>query len=329
MLTRMAVRGIAGLVTLSAITMGAPSAFAQPAGWPVKPIRLVVPFAAGGPADATARLLAPRLTETLGQQLIIDNRGGAGGVIGTEIVAKSPPDGYTVLLMTSSLAILPSSRRALPYDTQRDITPITDILHAPFALVVHPALPARNAGDLVRLAKAKPGQLMYPSAGVGGTNHLAGVQFNLAAGVDTVHVPYKGTAPALSDLAAGQVQFQFSMLLAITPLMQANKVRMIGIASPKRLQELPDMPTVAESGVPGFESAVWYGFFGPGGLSRELVTRFHADMSRALAVPDVRQRLTPGGAQLGGAKPEEFAAFVRNETAKWAKVLKAAGIKPE
>ncbi len=323
MLIRLAACGIV------AFCATAPGLHAQPAGWPAKPIRMVIPFAAGGPADATARLLAPRLTEYLGQQMIIDNRGGAGGVIGTEIVAKSPPDGYTVLLMTSSLAILPSSRRALPYDTQRDITPITDILHAPFALVVHPALPARNAGDLVRLAKAKPGHLMYPSAGVGGTNHLAGVQFNLAAGVDTVHVPYKGTAPALSDLAAGQVQFQFSMLLAITPLMQAGKVRMIGIASKQRLQEMPDMPTVAESGVPGFESTVWYGYFGSGALPRELVTRLHADMARALAVPDVRQRLTPGGAQLGGAKPEEFAVFVRNETAKWGKVLKAAGIKPE
>jgi len=315
---------------LAVVQMGLISlAAAQPAAWPSKPIRMVVPFAAGGPADATARVLAPRLFENLGQQLIIDNRGGAGGVIGTEIVAKAPPDGYTVLLMTSSLAILPSSKKSLPYDTLRDITPVTDILHAPFALVIHPSLPARNAGDLVRLARSKPGQLMYPSAGVGGTNHLAGVQFNLAAGVDTVHVPYKGTAPALSDLAAGQVHFQFSMLLAVTPLVQAGKIRLIGIASSKRLQDMPDLPTVSESGLPGFETAVWYGFFAPGGISRDIVARLHADMARALAVPDVRQKLTPGGAQLGGNKPEEFAVFVRNEMAKWSKVLKAAGIKPE
>jgi tripartite-type tricarboxylate transporter receptor subunit TctC len=307
--------------------LGATHALSQT--YPSKPIRMVVPFAAGGPADATARVLAPRLTESLGQQIIIDNRGGAGGVIGTEIIAKAPPDGYNVLLMTSSLAILPSSRKTLPYDTLRDITPITDVLHAPFALVIHPSLPARNAGDLVKLAKAKPGQLMYPSAGVGGTNHLAGVQFNLAAGVDTVHVPYKGTAPALSDLAAGQVQFQFSMILAATPLVQAGKVRMIGIASPKRLPDMPDLPTVAESGLPGFESAVWYGFFAPGGISRDIVARLYTDMSRALAVPDVRQKLTMGGVQLGNRKTDEFNQFVRSEITKWAKVLKAAGIQPE
>ena len=309
----------------------AASAFAQPAPttWPTNPIRMVVPFAAGGPADATARLLAPRLTESLGQQVIVDNRGGGGGIIGIDMIAKSPPDGHHVMLMSSSIVILPSMRRTMPYDLQRDIVPVTDVLHAPFALVVHPSVPARNAGELVKLAKAKPGQLMYPSAGVGGTNHLADVQFNIAAGIDTVHVPYKGTAPALTDLAAGQVQFQFSMPFAVTPLVQAGKLRMIGIAAGKRLPDIPELPTVSESGVPGFESAVWYGFFTTGGVARDIVSRLHADMARALAVPEVRQRLTPGGARLGGGKSEEFAVFVRSETAKWAKVVKAAGITPE
>ena len=313
----------------------ASSAFAQSVStgsgqtWPAKPVRMVVPFAAGGPADATARLLAPRLSESLGQPFVVDNRGGAGGIIGIDVVAKAPPDGLHVLLMSSSIVILPNFRRVMPYDSQRDITAVTDVLHAPFALVIHPSLPARSAGDLVRLAKAKPGQLMFPSAGVGGTNHLAGVQFNIAAGVDTTHVPYKGTAPALTDLAAGQVQFQFSMLLAVTPLVQAGKLRMVGIASSKRLADFPELPTVSESGVPGFESAVWYGFFTTGGVSRDIVSRLQVEVARALAVPAVRQKLTPGGTQLGGSKPEEFALFLRTETAKWAKVVKVAGITPE
>lgn len=297
--------------------------------YPTKPIRMIVPFAAGGPADATARTLAPRLGEALGQQIVVDNRGGAGGIIGIDITAKAPPDGHTTMLMSSSLAIFPSTHRTLPYDTLRDIAPITDLVQAPFTLVIHPSVPARNAGELARLAKAKPGELRYPSAGVGGTNHLAGVQFDLLAGVTTTHVPYKGTGPALTDLAAGHVQFQFSMVLAVTPLVQAGKLRMIGIASPKRLADFPQVPTVAESGVPGYESGVWFGFFTGSGVPRDIVTRLHGEMVRALAVPAVRERLSPGGAQLGGRKPEEYAAFLRSEVAKWAKVVKAAGITPE
>ena len=297
--------------------------------YPSKPIRMVVPFVAGGPADATARTLAPRLAESLGQQIIIDNRGGAGGIIGIDMVAKAPPDGYSVTLMSSSIVIFPSMRRSMPYDFHRDITPVTDVLSAPFSLVIHPSLPARNAGELVKLAKAKPGELRFPSAGMGGTNHLAGVQFNLAAGVDTTHVPYKGTAPALTDLAAGQVHFQFSMLLAVTPLVQANKLRMIGIASKQRLADFPDLPTVSESGVPGYETGVWYGLFTTGGVSRDIVNRLHTEMVKALAVPAVRQKLAPGGAQFGGSKPEDYAVFLRSEVAKWGKIVKAAGITPE
>jgi tripartite-type tricarboxylate transporter receptor subunit TctC len=297
--------------------------------YPTKPVRMVVPFAAGGPADTTARTLAARLTEALGQQVIVDNRGGAGGIIGIDLVAKAPPDGHSVTLMSTSITIFPSVHRTLPYDLFRDLIAITDVVSAPFTLVIHPSLPARTAADLVRLAKAKPGELRYPSAGTGGTNHLAGVRFNLLAGVDTTHVPYKGTGPALMDLAAGQVQFQFSMVLAVTPLVQAGKLRMLGVASRTRLADLPNMPTVAESGVPGYEAAVWYGLWTTAGVSRDIVTRLHGETARALAIPAVRERLSPGGAQLGGNKPEEFAAFVRAEVARWAKVVKAAGIKPE
>jgi tripartite-type tricarboxylate transporter receptor subunit TctC len=297
--------------------------------YPSKPIRMIVPFAAGGPADTTARTLAPRLIEALGQQVIVDNRGGAGGIIGIDLVAKAPPDGHSVTLMSSSMAIFPSVHRTLPYDLYRDLIAVTDVLSAPFSLVVHPSLPVRSAGELARLAKAKPGELRFPSAGVGGTNHLAGVQFNVLAGVDTTHVPYKGTGPALMDLAAGQVQFQFSMVLAVTPLTQAGKLRMIGIASRQRLADLPHVPTVMESGVPGYEAAVWYGLWTTAGVSRDIVMRLNNEMARALAIPAVRQKLSPGGAQLGGNKPEEFAAFVRTEVAKWAKVVKAAGIEPE
>jgi tripartite-type tricarboxylate transporter receptor subunit TctC len=314
---------------LTAVACGmAPGAFAQQV-YPSKPIRMVVPFAAGGPADTTARTLAARLTEALGQQVIVDNRGGAGGIIGIDMVAKAPPDGHSVTLMSSSIAIFPSVHRTLPYDLYRDLIAVTDVLSAPFSLVVHPSLPVKSAADLVKLAKAKPGELRFPSAGVGGTNHLAGVQFNLLGGVDTTHVPYKGTGPALMDLAAGQVQFQFSMVLAVTPLVQSGKLRMLGVASKQRLADLPNMPTVMESGVPGYEAAVWYGLWTTAGVPRDIVTRLHSETARALANPAVRQKLSPGGAQLGGNKPEEFAAFVRNEVAKWAKVVKAAGITPE
>lgn len=298
-------------------------------GYPTKPIRMIVPFAAGGPADATARTVSPRLSEALGQQVIVDNRGGAGGIIGIDLTAKAPPDGHTTMLMSSSFVIFPSTHRTLLYDTFRDIAPITDVVQAPFTLVIHPSVPARNAGELAKLAKAKPGELRYPSAGVGGTNHLAGVQFNMLAGVKTEHVPYKGTGPALMDLAAGHVQFQFSMVLAVTPLVQAGKLRMIGIASEKRLADFPNVPTVAESGIPGYESGVWFGFFTTGGAPRDIITRLHGEMVRALAVPAVREKLSPGGAQLGGKKPEDYAVFLRNEVAKWGKVVKAAGITPE
>jgi tripartite-type tricarboxylate transporter receptor subunit TctC len=298
-------------------------------GYPTRPIRMVVPFAAGGPADTTARTLAPRLSEALGQQIIVDNRGGAGGIIGIDMVAKAPPDGHSVTLMSTSITIFPSVHRTLPYDLYRDLIAVTDVLSAPFSLVVHPSLPVKSAGDLARLAKSKPGELRFPSAGVGGTNHLAGVQFNLLAGVDTTHVPYKGTGPALMDLAAGQVQFQFSMVLAVTPLVQAGKLRMLGIASQKRLADLPNMPTVAESGVPGYEAAVWYGLWTTAGVSRDIVARLHGETARALAIPAVKEKLSPGGARLGGNKPEVFAAFVRSEVARWAKVVKAAGITPE
>jgi tripartite-type tricarboxylate transporter receptor subunit TctC len=322
-------RGLAcGAGLIAGVWGMALDAFAQPA-YPSKPIRIVVPFAAGGPADTTARTLASRLTEALGQQVIVDNRGGAGGIIGIDMVAKAPPDGHSVTLMSSSIAIFPSVHKTMPYDLFRDLIAVTDVLSAPFSLVVHPSLPVKSAADLVKLAKAKPGELRYPSAGVGGTNHLAGVQFNLLAGVDTTHVPYKGTGPALMDLAAGQVQFQFSMVLAVTPLVQAGKLRLIGVASRQRLVDLPSVPTVMESGVPGYEAAVWYGLWTTGGVSREIVTRLHSETARALALSAVRQKLSPGGAQLGGNKPEAFEAFVRNEVAKWSKVVKAAGVAPE
>ena len=217
----------------------------------------------------------------------------------------------------------------MPYDTQRDLAAVTDILTSPFALIVHPSLPVRSAGELVTFAKSRPGQLLFSSAGVGTTNHLAGVQFNLAAGVDTVHVAYKGSAPALTDLAAGQVQIQFSTVLAVAPLVQVGRLRLLGIASAQRLQSMPQLPTVSESGVPGFESGVWFGLFTTGGVPREIVMRLHAETARALASPDVRQKLMVGGAQLGGGKPDEFAAFVRREIIKWAQLVKAAGITPE
>ena len=297
--------------------------------FPAKPIRLVAPFPAGGPVDAVARTLAPRLGELLGQQVVIDNRAGGGTVIGTEIVARAAPDGHTCLIITSAIAINPAVIRKMPYDAPRDLAAVTRISSSPFILITHPAVPARTAAELIKLAKARPGELLFASSGIGGANHLSGVQFNLAAGISTIHVPYKGTAPLLTDLVAGQTQFNFSNPLGSMPLVRAGKLKVLGVGAPKRMEFAPEIPTISESGLPGFETGVWFAFFTTGGTPRDVVLRLNTELTRTLATPDVRQKITAGGALVNASTPEELSAYLRSETQKWAQVVKAAGVVPE
>ncbi len=320
------IRTLLAALTVAPVALGTA---AQAQNFPVKSIRLVAPYPAGGPVDAVARTLAPRLGELLGQQVVIDNRAGGGTVIGTEIVARAAPDGHTCLIITSAIAINPAVIRKMPYDAQRDLAAVTKVSSSPFILITHPAVPARNAAELIKLAKARPGELLFASSGIGGANHLSGVQFNLAAGINTVHVPYKGTAPLLTDLVAGQTQFNFSNPLGSMPLVRAGKLKVLGVGAPKRMEFAPEIPTISESGLPGFETGVWFAFFTTGGTPRDAVLRLNAELTRTLATPDVRQKITAGGALVNASTPEELSAYLRSEIQKWAQVVKAAGVVPE
>ena len=295
-------------------------------GYPARPIRIIVPYPAGGPADTTARLVAPRMSEALGRQVIIDNRSGANTLIGTELVAKSPPDGYTLLLVTSTISINPSTYRKLPYDTARDLIPVTVVISTPFTLITHPALPVKSAGDLVRLAKARPGQLLYPSSGIGSANHLAIALLSRTTGMETTHIPYKGTAQWLTDLVAGQVHFALTNPLASLPLARADKVRLLATTGAKRLPLLADVPTLAESVARGFEAGNWHAMFAPAGTPREIVLRLHGEVAKALGVPEVAAKFIESGAHVVGMPPDEFSAFFRSEMAKWEKAVKLAGV---
>lgn len=299
------------------------------ASFPNKSIRFIIPFPAGGPVDAVARTLTPKMSELIGQQVIVDNRAGGGTIIGTEMVARAPADGHTWLLITSAVAINPAVFRKVPYDAQRDLAAVTKVSSSPFILITHPAVPARNAGELIKLAKARPGELMFASSGIGGANHLSGVQFNIAADINTVHVPYKGTAPLLTDLVAGQTQFNFSNPLGSMPLVRAGKLKVLGVGSQKRLEMAPEIPTISESGLPGYETGVWFAFFTTGNTPREIVQRLNTDMLRVLAMPEIRQKLSSGGAEIQPSTPDDMSAYLRSETVKWAKVVKAAGVQPE
>ena len=266
------------------------------------------------------------MIEALGQQMVIDNRAGASTIIGTEIVARAPPDGHTLLLTTSTVSLNPSVFRKLPYDVERDLVPITQVIASPFALLAHPALPVRSTSDLLALIKAKPGQLLYPSSGVGSANHLAVLLLTRLARVEPVHVPYKGTAQGIADLLAGQVQFSLNNPLTSLPLVNAGKLRLLATTGAKRLTLLPQVPTVSEI-VPGYESGNWHALFAPGGTPKEIVARLHGEVARALAGPEVQQKLVEGGTDPVGSTPGEFSAYFKSELAKWAKVVSATGLR--
>jgi tripartite-type tricarboxylate transporter receptor subunit TctC len=304
-------------------------AVAQTGVYPNRPIRMIAPSSAGGPVDVIARAVSVSLGDMLGQQIVIDNRAGAAGLIGAEIVAKSAPDGYTLLMgFSGPLAIVPHLVKQVPYDTNKDFTPITLAASAPYVLLVHPSLPVKSVKELIDLAKSQPGKLNFASGGTGVGIHMAGELFNVAAGVKVTHVPYKGAGPGMTALLAGEVNMMFNGLSAALPQVKAGRLRALAVGGDKRSALLPDLPTVAESGLQ-FNTSGWYGLLGPAGLPRALMTKLRSDTLRALAAPESKERLTALAVEIIGSTSEEFAAVLKQEYTQWGKVVKAAGIKPQ
>ena len=301
-----------------------------PAGnYPNKQIRVIVPFPAGGPTDAIARAIGQKLNETWGQAVIVDNRPGAGGNIGTELAAKSPPDGYTLFIGTVANAINQSLFAKLPFDFVRDFAPVTQNYVTGLILAVHPSLPVTSVRELIALAKARPGELSYSSSGVGGTPHLSGELFNAMAGVKMVHVPYKGSAPAMADLLGGHVQLTFDNMLTVLPQVKAGKLRGLAVTMLTRSPLAQEMPTVAESGLKGFEVKSWNGVVVPTGTPKEIIARLNTEIVRILRQPDLREKFLVQGVELVPTTPEEFGAFIRQDIAKWAKVIQVSGARAE
>ncbi len=297
--------------------------------YPAKPIRVVLPFPPGGAADTLIRPLAPKLNELLTQQIVPDPRPGANGNIAAEIVARAPADGYTLLFGNSSLPISVSLYDKLPFEVTKDFTPISLAALTPSVLVVHPSLPVRNVKDLIALAKKQPGKLNFASGGVGNTMHLAAELLDTMAGIRMVHVPYKGAGPAIVDVISGQCDMVFVNIAPVLGHVRAGKVIAIAVTSKARAPVLPDVPTVAESGMPGYESTTWYGFIGPAGLPKEIVAKLHAAIVEAVGAKELRERYIALGAEPQTSTPEEYAAYIRSDIANWAKVVKAAGAKAE
>ena len=303
-------------------------AYAQ-APYPAKPVRLVVPSAPGGGTDITARVMAPKLGEYLGQQVVVENRAGAGTMIGGELVARAAPDGYTLLMGISTLAINPAMYKKVPYDALKDFAPISQAVSLPNILVVHPSLPAKTVKELIAFNRARPGQIQFASAGVGTNPHLAAELFLSMAGLKMLHIPYKGSGAGIIDVIAGHVPVMTPSILTGLPHAKAGRLRALGVTSAKRAGGAPDIPTIAEAGVPGYEAVQWFGILAPAGTPRAIVDRVHRDAVRVLQNPETKERLVADGADPVGSTPEQFAAFIRAETAKWANVVKAIGIQPE
>ncbi|MBI2289404.1 MAG: tripartite tricarboxylate transporter substrate binding protein [Betaproteobacteria bacterium] len=310
-----------------AVMLAGASAFAGAQAYPTKPIRLIVPYPAGGGSDLLARPLAQSLTETFGQQVIVENRGGAGGNLGMELVAKSPPDGYTLVLgLTAQYAVNPSLYSNLPYDPVKDFAPVALLVRNPYVLSVHPSLPVRSAKELIALAKTRAGQLVYSSAGNGSGAHLCGEMMKTMACINVVHVPYKGAAPAMTDLISGQVQYSFLAFRSSRPHIMSGRLRALAVSTANRSPALPDLPAVAET-LPGYDLPVWYGVAAPAGTPREIVARLNAESLRTLATPDSRKRMAMDAAEPIGGTPEQFGDYIRSEIVKYAKIVKESGAK--
>jgi len=319
-----ALAGIAGAV----FACCALAAAAQ--NYPAKPIRFIAPFPPGGSTDFLARIVALKMSESIGQQVVVENRGGAAGTIGVELASRAAPDGYTIVMgHIGTFGVNPTLYPKLPYDPVNGFAPITLLAMVPNGMVVHPSLPARSVKEFLALARAKPKQLLYGSGGNGSAAHLAAAYFELLAKVELTHVPYKGTGPALIDLVAGQTSMMITGMPAVIPHVRSGKLRLLAVGTSKRLALMPEVPTIAEAGVPGYEATQWYGVLAPAGTPREIVMRLNAEMVKALARPEVREKLAADGAIPVGNTPEQFGAHIKAEIARWAPVVKASGAQPD
>ena len=303
-------------------------AYAQP--YPAKPIRMIVGYPPGGGTDIVGRMMAQKFSENFGHTVIVDNRGGATGNIGTELAARATPDGYTLLMgNVAPNAINVSLFKKIAFDPVNDFAPVSLVALTPNMLVVHPSVPVKNIKDLIALAKAKPGAYNYASAGIGSSSHLAGALFGILTGTNIVHVPYKGGGPAMVDVLAGQMQLYFGTMPGVMPHVKSGKLRPVAVTSDKRSQTLPEFPTIAESGVAGYEAATWYGLLAPARTPRAIVERLHREVVKILGVTEMRERLVAQGFEPVGGTPEQFGAYIKTEIAKWGKVIREAGIRAE
>jgi tripartite-type tricarboxylate transporter receptor subunit TctC len=301
----------------------------QAADYPARPIRMVVAYSPGGTTDFTARVVAPKLGELLGQTVVVDNRPGAGSILGTDLVAKGTPDGYTLLMADTTFGIIPAIYRKLPFNVQKDFATISQIMSVPNALVVYSSVPARTVQELVALAKAKPGQLTFGSGGVGTPLHMGGEQLKVAAGIDMLHVPHKGAAPAMTSLLGGQITMVFATLTLAVPQVKSGKVRALAVTSAKRVKALPDTPTMREAGYPEVNATSWFGLVAPVRVPKSILARISAETAKVVAMPEVRERIEAQHGEVVGSTPAEFAKFVAGEIANWTRVAKAGNITAE
>ena len=311
------------------LMLGALSAQAAEPSYPVRPLRIIVPQSAGGSTDLVARLIAQKLADALGQTVVVDNRPGAGSIIGTDLVAKANPDGYTLLVVASSITLNPTLHKNLPFDPIRDLAPISQLCAFPNMLVVHPAVPVKSVQELIAYAKANPGKLNYGSSGAATGTHLSAELFRLMTGVQMVHVPYKGGAPAVTALLGAQVQLNFATLPSVLPHVRSGKLRALGVTTVKRSPAAPEVPTIAEAGVPGYDHAPWNGMLAPARTPKAVIARLNGEVAKAAHTAEMRSVLLQEGAEPVGNTPEAFGTIIREETVKWAKVIRAAGIKAD
>jgi tripartite-type tricarboxylate transporter receptor subunit TctC len=308
------------MASLSAATLATAQNF------PNRPIRLVVPFSAGGAADVPGRILTQKMTEALGQQVIVDNKPGAGSTIGAESVAKAPPDGYNLLMISNTHFVSAALYKKLSYDSVADFAPVTQVTTAPNVIVVHPSLPVKNVKELIALAKAKPGKIDYASSGNGSTQHLTGALFTKMAGIDMMHIPYRGSGPATADLLSGQVTVGFPGIAGMLPQIRAGKLRALAVTGSKRSPELPDVPTVAEAGVKGYDVTAWFGVAAPKGTPRDVIVRLHTELLKILKTPEVQKQLLSAGQEVAWQETtEQFGEMLKVEAAKWARMVKESG----
>ena len=306
-----------------AAALAAAGAAAQ--GYPNKPVKIIVPYPPGGPTDIVARVVAQKLSDQTGQQFVVDNRAGAGGNIGAEVVARSAPDGYTLLVATTAHAINRTLFKQMSYDLMKDFVPVSQLTAGPLVIVANPSLPAKNVRELIALAKSRPGELAFASSGPGQSTHLAAELFDTMAGIKMTHVPYKGSAPALTDVMGGQVALFFDTMLSAMPHVRSGKLKALAVTSAARSPAAPDIPTVAESGLPGYEAIAWNGLLAPAGTPREVVAKLNAEVKKALELPEIRDRFSAQGFAAAWSAPEKYADFLNAEVDKWGKVVKVSG----